>query len=112
MLRALWLTTKTVALALLSTVFATTAQSSLHRSALFLIFFLIVRVLSCSWAGNVCRSMATRPKYWRVKQVHMAGNLTALFGRDAYNMYGHHLNSTPGIRVRIASHPLQPVSQP
>ena len=72
MVLAFWLTTKTVAVALLSTVFATTAQNSLHRSALFLLFFLIV---------------------------HMAGNLTALFGRDAYNMYGHHLNSTPGIRL-------------
>jgi hypothetical protein len=29
----------------------------------------------------------------------MAGNLTALFGRDAYNSYGHHLNSTPGIKL-------------
>ena len=25
----------------------------------------------------------------------MLGNLTALFGRDAYNTYGHHVNSMP-----------------
>jgi len=29
----------------------------------------------------------------------MGGNLTALFGRDAYNSYGHHLNSMPFIRI-------------
>ena len=31
--------------------------------------------------------------------VHMGGNLTAFFGRDAYNTYGHHINSMPFIRV-------------
>ena len=29
----------------------------------------------------------------------MGGNLTAFFGRDAYNTYGHHINSMPFIRV-------------
>jgi succinate dehydrogenase/fumarate reductase cytochrome b subunit len=59
-------------MALVSTVFATSHSGSLHRSALFLTVFLVV---------------------------HMAGNLTALFGRDVYNSYGHHLNSTPGIKL-------------
>jgi|EP01047_Picozoa_sp_COSAG01_P031295 L-lactate dehydrogenase (cytochrome) len=59
---------KLIALTVLSTVFATSHSGSLHRSAIFLIVFLVV---------------------------HMAGNLTSLFGRDMYNSYGHHLNSMP-----------------
>eukprot|EP01046_Picozoa_sp_COSAG06_P007092 COSAG06_NODE_341_length_17184_cov_10.318525_6_plen_771_part_00 len=63
---------KVMLVSVLSTVFATSYSGSLHRSALFLLVFLVV---------------------------HMGGNLTALFGRDAYNSYGHHLNSMPFIRV-------------
>ena len=55
----------------LSTVFATSYSGSLHRSALFLLVFLVV---------------------------HMLGNLTALFGRDAYNSYGHRESSSLDIR--------------
>ena len=63
---------KVMLISVLSSVFATSYSGSLHRSALFLLVFLVV---------------------------HMGGNLTALFGRDAYNSYGHHINSMPFIRI-------------
>ena len=63
---------RVMTISVFSTVFATSYSGSLHRSALFLLVFLVV---------------------------HMGGNLTAFFGRDAYNTYGHHINSMPFIRV-------------
>ncbi len=63
---------KVMLFSVLSSVFATSYSGSLHRSALFLVVFLVV---------------------------HMGGNLTALFGRDMYNSYGHHINSMPFIRI-------------
>ena len=63
---------KVIVVSLLSTVFASSKSGSLHRSAVFLIVFLVF---------------------------HLCGNLTALFGRDAYNSYGHHPNTMPFIRA-------------
>lgn len=52
------------------TIFSTSQAGSLHRSALFLLVFLVV---------------------------HMAGNLTFLFGPATFNTYGHKLSSNPAI---------------
>lgn len=52
----------------LSTVFSPDPRSALHKSALFMVIFLVV---------------------------HMLGNLTAFAGREAFNAYGHKLRSNP-----------------
>ena len=55
-------------LSVAKTVFATTASGTLHRSALFLIIFLVV---------------------------HMLGNLSVFAGKEAFNGYGHFLSTHP-----------------
>lgn len=50
------------------TVVATTTSGAIHKSALFLLVFLVV---------------------------HMLGNLTIFFGKDAFNLYSHSLISNP-----------------
>jgi L-lactate dehydrogenase (cytochrome) len=55
----------------LHSVFAMKSGGTLHRSALFLIVFLVV---------------------------HMLGNLTLFFGQEAFNSYGHNLNSNPFLK--------------
>jgi len=61
---------KVMAISTLQSVFSTNQTASLHRSALFLLVFLVV---------------------------HMAGNLTFVFGPEAFNSYGHKLSSNPAI---------------
>eukprot|EP00937_MAST-01D_sp_MAST-1D-sp2_P003856 g3856.t1 len=59
---------RAVVVAVLKTVFATSASGMLHRSAIFLLVFLVV---------------------------HMAGNLTVFAGPAVFNEYGHKLASNP-----------------
>eukprot|EP00656_Telonema_subtile_P049451 TRINITY_DN6151_c0_g1_i4.p1 TRINITY_DN6151_c0_g1~~TRINITY_DN6151_c0_g1_i4.p1 ORF type:complete len:720 (+),score=218.50 TRINITY_DN6151_c0_g1_i4:122-2281(+) len=70
-----WLSTfvqllRVMAVSTAKTVFSTSQAGSLHRSALFLLVFLVV---------------------------HMAGNLTFLLGPEAFNGYGHKISSNPFI---------------
>ena len=105
------LTVKAVALAVFSTVFATSASGSLHRSAMFLLVFLVVHMVATPRCALRCHRLrgcdaAFAVHFHRLcgcdaalSSRYQAGNLTALFGRDAYNSYGHHLNTTPGIKI-------------
>lgn len=52
----------------LKTFMGTTTNGTMHKSALFLLIFLVT---------------------------HMLGNLSMFFGKDAFNLYGHALNSNP-----------------
>merc|ERR1712166_1522147 len=70
--RAMLQLLRVMAVSTAQSVFATSQAGSLHRSALFLLVFLVV---------------------------HMAGNLTFVFGPEAFNGYGHKLSSNPAIML-------------
>jgi succinate dehydrogenase / fumarate reductase cytochrome b subunit len=70
-LRILFALVRVMLVSTLKSVFATSSSGTLHRSALFLVLFLVV---------------------------HMAGNLSVFFGQSAFNMYGHALSGNPLIK--------------